>query len=185
MRVLFLALGAGRRLAVTEESRRLAEAGERPVVLVDDRRGWAAETFAPGVTVLSLREQSAGHWPETTEQLVLFRVPKALIRRVGGRRGGKLASAYQRRIAERLHRRAFLPLYRRLWRDAADRPLEAFRRRQGRFDAIVVTDPQSLPVAQRLVGPAGRADAPRVAFRIDQLLSPAAPGDGMNHKDRA
>jgi hypothetical protein len=185
MRVLFLALGANRRLAVIEESRRLAGAGELAVVLVDDRRAWSAETFAPGVTVLSLREQAAGHWPASTEQLVLFRVPKALLRRVGGRRGGRLASAYERRVAERLHRRAFLPLYRRLWRDGADRPLEAFRRRQGRFDAIVVTDPQSLPAAQRLVGPAGRADAPRVAFRVDQLLAPAAPGNGMNHKDRA
>jgi len=184
MRVLFLALGANRRLAVTQESARLAEAGDRPVVLVDDRNTWAAETFAPGVTVLSLREQAGGHWPTAAEQLVLFRGPTFLLRRLG-RRGGRLAGAYQRRIADRLHHRAFLPLYRRLWPDGADRPLDAFRRRQGRFDAILVTDPQSIPAARRLVGPAGRPDAPRVAFRIDQLLVPADPGDGMNHKDRA
>src|SRR5258707_1167036 len=145
MRVLFLALGANRRLAVTEESRRLAEAGERPVVLIDDPRSWTAETFAPGVTVLSLREQPAGHWPVAAEQLVLFRGGGWLLRGGGGRRGGGLAGAYEGGIADRLHRRGFLPLYRRLWRDGADRPLEAFRRRQGRFDAIVVTDPQSFP----------------------------------------
>ena len=185
MRVLFLALGANRRLAVTQESRRLAEAGERPVVLIDDPRSWTAETFAPGVTVLSLREQPDRHWPVAAEQLVLFRGPTAVLRRVGGRRGGRLASAYQRRIADRLHRRGFLPLYRRFWRTGADRPLEAFRRRQGRFDAIVVTDPQSFPVARRLVELSDRADAPRVAFRIDQLLAPADQGNGKNHKDRA
>jgi hypothetical protein len=184
MRVLFLALGANpnRRLAVTEESRRLAEAGEWPVVLIDDPRSWAAGTFAPGVTVLSLREQLDRHWPVAAEQLLLFRGPTSVLRRVGGRRGGRLASAYERRIADRLHRRGFLPLYRRLWRAGA---VEAFRRRQGRFDAIVVTDPQSFPMAHRLVGPSDRADAPRVAFRIDQLLAPADQGNGKNHKDRA
>jgi hypothetical protein len=185
MRVLFLALGANRRLAVTGESRRLAEAGERPVVLIDDPRSWIAETFAPGVTVVSLREQSDGHWPVAAEQLVLFSGPESLLHLVGGRRGGRLAAAYRRRIADRLHHRGFLPLYRRFWRDSADRPLAAFRRRQGRFDAIVVTDPQSFPVAQRLVGLSDRADAPRVAFRIDQLLAPADQGNGKNHKDRA
>jgi hypothetical protein len=76
-------------------------------------------------------------------------------------------------------------LYRRLWRDSAERPLEAFRRQQESFDAIVVTDPQSFPVAQRLVGPPGRDAAPRVAFRIDQLLAPVNPGNGKNHRDRA
>jgi hypothetical protein len=185
MRVLFLALGANRRLAVTQESRLLAEAGERPVVLVDDPSSWAAETFAPGVTVLSLREQSDGHWPVAVEQLVLFRGPTALLRRVGGHRGGRLASAYERRIADRLHHRGFLPLYRRLWRDSAERPLEAFRRQQGSFDAIVVTDPQSFPVAQRLVGPPGRDAAPRVAFRIDQLLTPVDPGSGEKYRESA
>jgi hypothetical protein len=119
------------------------------------------------------------------EQLVLFRGPTSLLRRVGGRRGGRLASAYERRIADRLHRRGFLPLYRRLWRDSAERPLEAFRRQQGSFDAIVVTDPQSFPVALRLVGPPGRDPVPRVAFRVDQLLAPADPGNGRNHRDRA
>jgi hypothetical protein len=72
-----------------------------------------------------------------------------------------------------------------LWRAGADRPLVDFRRRQGRFDAIVVTDPQSFPVARRLVGLSDRADAPRVAFRIDQLLAPAGQRNGKNHKDRA
>jgi hypothetical protein len=185
MRVLFLALGASRRLAVTEETRVLAQAGGQPVVLVDDPRAWAAETFAPGVTVVSLTEQPRSHWPLTAERLVLYRAPKFLLRRIGGRRGDRLAAAYERRIAHRLHRRAFLPLYRRLWRDGADRPLEAFRRQRGRFDAIVVTDPQSFPAAERLVRDDRGPETIPVAFRIDQLLAPVNPGNGVNHKDRA
>ncbi|OJF09466.1 hypothetical protein [Couchioplanes caeruleus] len=169
MRVLFLALGAGRRLAVTGESRTLTERGERPVVLVDKAQTWADEEFAAGVQVVALAGLGGRHWPLTAERLVLHRAPAALLRRVGGRRGKRLASAYDRRIGRPLHRRVFLPLYGRLWRDAADRPLAEFRRRWGRFDAIVVTDPQSFPVAQRLAG--DERHRPRVAFRIDQLTT--------------
>jgi hypothetical protein len=54
MRVVFLALGANRRLAVTAESRLLVEAGGQAVVLVQNPRSWAKETFAPGVEVVAL-----------------------------------------------------------------------------------------------------------------------------------
>ncbi len=172
MRVLFLALGANRRLAVVEESRALAEAGERPVVLVDDASAWAGEEFAPGVRVVALAGMVGEHWPLAAERLLLHRAPSFLLRRAGGRRGGRWVAAYERRVGRRLQRRVFLPLYGRLWRDAGDRPLAAFRRRSGAFDAIVVTDPLSFPVAQRLV--AG-GHPPRIVFRIDQLTSSASP----------
>jgi hypothetical protein len=73
MRVLFLALGANRRLAVTEESRALAEAGGHPVVLVDRPAAWAAETFAPGVQVVSMTGLARGRWPAAVEKVVLLR----------------------------------------------------------------------------------------------------------------
>lgn len=179
MRVLFLALGANRRLAVTEESRKLAETGGRPVVLVDRAETWAAEEFAAGVEVVALAGLGGEHWPLAAERLVLHRAPRSLLRRVGGRRGKRLASAYDRRIGRPLHRRVFVPLYGRLWRDAADRPLTEFSRRWGRFDALVVTDPQSFPVAQRLAG--GERHNPRIAFRIDQVTS---SGETVDHEDK-
>jgi hypothetical protein len=182
MRVLFLALGANRRLAVTEETRTLAAAGERPVVLVDKAESWAGDEFAAGVELVELARLGRGHWPLAAERLVLDRAPKSLLRRVGGRRGKRLVSAYDRRIGRPLHRRVFLPLYGRLWRDAGDRPLAEFSRRWGRFDALVVTDPQSFPVAQRLA--ADGRHRPRVAFRIDQVTSPGHQGETVDHEDK-
>ncbi|GAA3336032.1 hypothetical protein GCM10020358_06660 [Amorphoplanes nipponensis] len=183
MRVLFLALGANRRLAVTEETRTLVQAGERPVVLVDRAESWAGDEFAAGVELVELAGLGRDHWPLTAERLVLHRAPKALLRRAGGRRGKRLVSAYDRRIGRPLHKRVFLPLYGRLWRDAADRPLAEFNRRWGRFDTLVVTDPQSFPAAQRLAA-AGR-HRPRIAFRIDQVTSSGRQGEIVDHEDKA
>lgn len=182
MRVLFLALGANRRLAVTEESRTLAETGGRAVVLVDKAETWSDAEFAAGVEVVALSGLGGQHWPLAAERLVLHRAPGSLLRRVGGRRGKRLASAYERRIGRPLHRRVFVPLYGRLWRDAADRPLTEFRRRWGRFDTLVVTDPQSFPVAQRLTG--DERHKPRIAFRIDQVTSPGHQGETVDHEDK-
>lgn len=170
MRVLFLALGANRRPAVLADTRTLAEAGGQPVVLADDASAWPAGDFAPGVRLVSLAGLGAGHWPVAAERLILHRAPSFLLRRVGGRRGGQWVATYERRIGRRLQRRAFRPLYGRLWRDAGQRALEGFRSQWGVFDAIVVTDPLSFPVAQRLT--AGHPS--RIVFRIDQLTSPAS-----------
>jgi hypothetical protein len=73
MRVLFLALGANRRAAVTEESRELAAAGGHPVVLVDRPSAWAADRFAPGVEIVSLPVLVRGHWPAFVEKVPLLR----------------------------------------------------------------------------------------------------------------
>jgi hypothetical protein len=78
MRVLFLALGANRRAAVTKESRELAEAGGHPVVLVDQPSAWAEERFAPGVEIVSLAALIRGRRPAFVDKVTL-------LRRVAGR----------------------------------------------------------------------------------------------------
>jgi hypothetical protein len=54
MRVLFVAVGGNRKIAVTEESRRLAEAGGHAVVLVERADAWPVNGFAPRVEVAAL-----------------------------------------------------------------------------------------------------------------------------------
>jgi hypothetical protein len=177
MRVLFLALGASRHVAVIEESRRLAEAGGHPVVLVDRPKQWADQPPPPGVEFEALVTIGADHWPTAAERMLLFRGPRFVLRRLAGRgtaRADRVVSAYQRRIADPVHRRAFLPLYRRVWHGKRERPLDMLMRRHGRFDAVIVADARSFPAAQRVVERlAGSTGAPRVAFRVDQLLTPA------------
>lgn len=169
MRVFFLALGANRRRAVIEESRRVVESGGQAVVLVKSRSAWSAETFAPGVRVLSPPSPEA-HWPLRAEQAALFRGPRFLLTRAARtlkRNPKRWAKAYEERVAKRVHRRLFLPAYRKAWPDQQERALAAVVRANGPYDAFVVTDPASLPVAVELVG------SERVAFRIDQLFTPA------------
>ena len=179
MDVLFIALGANRRAAVVEDSRRLVAAGGRPVVLVSQPGPWEDETFTPGVGVVPLSTLGGPHWPMRAEQLVLFRGPSFVLRRLAGRgtkRADRVVAAYRRRFANRVHRRIFLPAYGRVWRGNEDRELATFLRVRGPFEAIVVADAHSFPMAQRVLARLGGA-APKVAFRIDQLLSPA-------HEDR-
>lgn len=188
MRVLFIALGATRRAAVVEDSRQLVEAGGRPVVLVSQPGPWEDETFVPGVEVVPLSTLTGRHWPMRAEQLVLFRGPSFVLRRVAGgntRRADRVVAAYRRRFANRVHRRIFLPAYGRLWRGGEDRELTTFLRVRGPFEAIVVADAHSFPMAQRVLARLGGA-APRVAFRLDQLLRPArvTQSTTADHEDR-
>jgi hypothetical protein len=181
MRVLFLALGGNRRLAAIEESRAVAEAGGNPVVLVSGMARWEDETFAPGVDVVPLSNYRK-HWPLAAEHLVLFRGPRFLLRRVAGfgtARADRVVSAYDRGFANRVHRRAFRPVYVRLWHDGIHRQLDAFLVECGLFDAIVVADARSFPAAQRVVEQmeAATGARPRIAFRVDQLLAPATPAN--------
>jgi hypothetical protein len=176
MRVLFLALGGSRRLAVTQDSRAVAESGGSAVVLVSGRARWADETFAPGVDVRSLTDFHR-HWPLAAESVVLFKGPRFLLRRLPGfgtQRADRAVAAYERRFANRVHRRAFRPMYRRLWPDGVHRQLDAFIRQCGPVDAIVVTDVLSFTAGQRIVErmAAATGSPPKVAFRIDQLLAP-------------
>jgi hypothetical protein len=176
MRVLFLALGGNRRVAATEQSRAVAEGGESATVLVAGMGRWEDETFAPGVRVASLSSYRK-HWPLAAEQLVLFRGPRFILRRLAGygtERADRVVRAYDRGFANRVHRRAFRPGYVRLWPDGAHKQLDAFLAETEPFDAVVVTDARSFPAAQRVVEKieAAAGTPPQVAFSADQLLAP-------------
>lgn len=174
-RVLFLALGGARKRAVTEESAEVAERGGHPVVLVADRTAWRRERFAPGVQVVSLTDLEARQFPVRVEQTVLFRAPRFAFRVVGrgplasfGKRAGK---AYERRVADRVHRRLFLPAYRRLQRVGPFALLVRHVLRPAPPTLVVVTDPASIPLAAELVreAHAWTSTAPRVAYGLDYV----------------
>lgn len=180
MRVLFLALGGNRRVAATEQSRAVAEAGESATVLVAGMRPWQGTTFAPGVQVASLSDYRK-HWPLVAEQLVLFRGPRFILRRIAGsrtERANRIVQAYDRGFANRVHRRAFRPGYVRLWPTGVHKQLDSFLAETEPFDAVVVTDARSFPAAQRVVEKiaAAAGTPPQIAFRADQLLAPVTTG---------
>jgi hypothetical protein len=157
---------------VVDESRQVSEGGGTAVVLASEPSMWSKETFAPGVRLIAL-SNLAGHWPISTEQLVLFRGPRFVLRRVLGKgtpRADRFVRAYERRIARPIHRRVFQPAYGRLWRRRVNQPLDAFwQKNRNRFDAIVVTDAMSFPAAEHLLAQGG---TPTMVFRLDQLLNP-------------
>jgi hypothetical protein len=178
MQVLFLALGASRKRAVVEESAEVVARGGRAVVLVRQRKPWLDQTFAPGVELVTADELQERHLPRRVERLVLYRVPRLMVR-VAGR--GRLSSkakralkAYERRVAARIHRRVFVPLHRRMWPKISDRMAwRHFAPRKGP-ELLVVADALSVLRAVQLVE-AWESDGlavPRVCYGIDSDVTP-------------
>lgn len=180
MHVLFLALGANRRRAVREEARRVIDDGGRAVVLVTGHSAWADEPWPAGVRVVRVPDTGT-HWPLRAEKALLYKVPRRLLAgaaKVARRDPKRWAKAYEKRAADRLHRKVFLPAYRKAWPNRPKEALVTAVRGQGPYDAFVVTDPASFPVAHELIG------SERVAFRIDQLLTPADLSQPTDRKGR-
>ncbi len=177
MRVLFLGLGATRRLAVTEESAQVAAAGGRAVVVVDQAGAWRHD-FAPGVEVVEASQLELSHWPRAVEMALLFRAPKRLFGLVGrgrlARPARRAATAFERRIAIPVHRRAFMPAYRRLWRRARPRLIHHHVLDGATFDLMVVGDPASMPAAAAILKAyqATHRTPPEVAFGLDHAAAP-------------
>lgn len=128
--------------------------GGAATVLVDDLTAWRGQRFAPEVRVVELARLQRRHLPVAAERLVVHRAPRAALRVIGrgpvagwSRRAGR---AYERRVADRFHRRVFLPVYQRLWGDVRYRLLRRWVVRDGGFGLVVVADPASIPVAARL-----------------------------------
>lgn len=179
MRVVFLALGATRRRAVIEESAQVLADGGTAVVLVDTMAPWRRETFAPGVEVVEVAEiERQHHLPRTLEALFLYRVPIGLLYRVFGygplrELVHRVARVYKRRFANRVHRRIFLPVYRRLWSEVRAQLVHRHVLGATPFDILVVADPVSLPDAVRLLTyytDPGTA-VPRVAYSLDHAIA--------------
>ena len=173
MQVLFLALGASRKRAVTEESAEITASGGRAVVIVDRPKAWSSVVFAPGVDVVTPGDLDAAHLPRRIERLLLYRLPRAAVSAAGVVRpvrkpSQRVLKAYERRVAGRVHRRVFLPLHRRLWPTSQAR---AVRRRFGAGgpELLVVADALSVSFAVQLLDVWGRdgAPLPRIAYSID------------------
>lgn len=175
MHVLFLALGANRRRAVVDEAAQVVADGGQAVVLAEQAKPWSGESFAPGVRFVAVDRLQATHRPRRVENLVLYRGPRFLLHRVIGRgplkrRARRAAKAYEKRVADRVHRRLFTPVYDRLFSDVRARLVDRELRRGRPFDVLVVSDPLSMPEAQRLLaGSGGRG--PQVVYSIDHAVA--------------
>ncbi|HEX6967834.1 MAG TPA: hypothetical protein VF174_03280 [Micromonosporaceae bacterium] len=155
MKALFLALGATRRRAVLEEAAQVLAKGGRVVVLIDSLSAWHSEFFPSGVDVVDIGKLEQRHLPRKLEALVLYRIPCGLLQVIGRGPLRELArraiKSYRRRIADRVHRRLFLPLYRRVWSQKRAQIIERYVLRGVSFDVVVVSDPLSMPDAVRLL----------------------------------
>ncbi|NJP32629.1 hypothetical protein [Micromonospora thermarum] len=174
MQVLFLALGGTRRRAVTEESARAVADGASAVVLVEQRKTWHRDEFDPGVEVVELARLEALHPPRRVEKVLLYRGPGAVFKVVG--RGplrpfvARAKKAYERRIAAPAHRALILPRQRKAWGDVRQRLIHRHvLAGRAPFDLVVVSDPDSMPTAARLVAgfAAGGLPEPQIAYSYD------------------
>lgn len=152
MNVLFLALGASRRTAITVESGRVVAAGGTAIVLIRKPDAWRDDPFPDSVETVELPALERGYRPAAV-RLLLYTIPRRLLRactpgplRVAGRR---IDSGYMRRVAR--------PINRRLARIYGRDPVEVRRRvirrellRARSIDLVVVGDAQSLVLASEL-----------------------------------
>ncbi|MGW9026213.1 hypothetical protein ACWGQ5_18840 [Streptomyces sp. NPDC055722] len=181
MQVLFLALGAARKRAVVAESAAVAAAGGRAVVLVADKKRWAKETFAPGVVLTTAAEMEARHVPRRLERAVLYQGPRRVAGTLGrGRlraKTKKALKAYEKGVADRVHRRVFLPLHRRVWPTAGARMIQRCFGPQGGPDLVVVADALSIRRAVDLLETWDSVGlgTPPVRYSVDSVVpSPVA-----------
>lgn len=174
MNTLFLALSGTRRGATISEAVDVVRAGGTAVILIGDRHTWRRETFPEGVGVVELPRLQRDHLPLRIERLVLFRAPKAGFTLIGRgplrRFGRRAAGAYERRFANKVHRRV-LPLYQRIWKNRERDVILSKVVDPGEFDTIAVTDFASLSYAASLVRAldAAKGAVPRLCYSIDHL----------------
>lgn len=152
MNVLFLALGASRKRAVIEECAKVVADGGTATVMVASAESWRSAGFATGVTVIDSSVLHRAQLPWRIERLVVYRGPGFVLRRALGRRGKSAARAYEKKIADRFHRRVFLPVHKRLRGDVPGRLIARHITGSPRpFDWIVVADSRSIPEAAQVL----------------------------------
>ncbi|SCG76612.1 hypothetical protein [Micromonospora inositola] len=174
-RVLILALGATRKRAVVEDAAEVVAGGGSVTVLISSAADWRRERFAPGVRVVDLAALEGRRFALRAERAVLFRAPGRAFRVIGrgplsgwAKRAGR---AYERRIAERVHRRLFQPVYHRMRRSDLPQRLADQVVAEVAADLLVVSDPASIPLAARIVRQA--PVAPRVGYGLPYLATGA------------
>jgi hypothetical protein len=168
------------------ESASVVAGGGHAAVLVDNRKRWRRVGLDPAVTVIDLSRLEARHPPMRMERALLFGIPRRVFRAIGrgpletwGRRAGR---AYERRVADRVHGRLFLPVYRRLWGEARYRSVERRVLDDAAFDRLVVTDPVSMPYAAWLrEARRGDRSAPIISFGLDYTAPAARTANQAGH----
>lgn len=179
MRVLFLALGATRRRAVVEESRAVAARGGAATVLVARPAVWSRETFDDAVTVIDLSRLQADHAPQAASRKIVVGLPRKLFRLVGrgplAPRLNRWRKGYERRVAATIQRKIVIPAYGRIWHNSRAQLLVREIGPDAAFDAVVISDPASLAVAERLVQtwPSSWGEVPPLCFSVDHLADQA------------
>ncbi|MER7416115.1 hypothetical protein ABT346_04900 [Micromonospora peucetia] len=174
-RVLFLAVGGARKRAVLEESAEVVAGGGSATVLISEAAAWRRERFPAGVRVVSLSELDRHRLPVRIEQNVLYRAPRFAFRMVGRGRlsafGKRAGRAYENRIADRVHRRIFLPAYGRLQREGQFPLLVRHVLRAATPQLVVITDPASIPLGATLVSESATYTdtPPQICFGLDYL----------------
>ncbi|MER7459755.1 hypothetical protein [Micromonospora sp. NPDC126480] len=171
--VLFLALGGDRQRIVIQDAARVASDGGRAVVVIGDPTVWPTpRRFSRRVKVLELPTLEAAALPAVVARKTLYGLPRRLCRKVGRLPLMSWSSAvgetYERRIADVLHARLFLPTYQRLRGDNRHRLLRRLVLAKTPFDVVVICDPQSIPVAARLAR--RRSIAKRLTYDLDGPL---------------
>src|SRR5262245_26617398 len=169
---VFLAVGGSRRRGVVEAAGRVVDRGGEATVVVGDPGPWAAEKLDPRIRMIALWPVERRRWPMRIEQWSLYGAPAGAFRLVGrGRLAGSAERAYasfERRVADRLHRRLALPALRSLFGDIRHRVLQASLAAGAPLDVIVIADAPSIPLAARLVRsrPHPAAERPLVTFSV-------------------
>jgi hypothetical protein len=175
--VLVLALGATRRRAAIDDAERVVARGGTADLVVRAATAWRDVLPAGGVRLIDVAELEQRRAWVPVERLLLYRVPLGLLRVLGF---GSLKPwseqarrAYQRRIADPLHRRLHAALIR-----PGDGRLTAglIRRQLGRdssIDLLLVNDPASMPTAVALLREHGPGAQPPVSYDLDHAGSGA------------
>lgn len=142
--------------------------------MIKSRKDWKREKFPASVEVVELAALQRSYHDRSLEQLLLYRGPRFLIHRAFGRgkpRSRRLVKAYERRFANKVHRRLAVPTSEKLYGDIDRRMLRKSVVRGGEYDAIVVHDPFSIPLAAEIIalyGEVGRP-VPVVSYSVDHL----------------
>ncbi|MEU4213748.1 hypothetical protein [Actinoplanes sp. NPDC026623] len=170
MNILFLALGASRKRAVVEECAKVVADGGTATVMVESIAPWQRAGFATGVTVIDSASLQRAQLPLRIERLVVYRGPEFLLRKVLGRRGKRAAGAYKKKVADRFHRRVFMPAYQRLRGDTRSALVAQHITRSPRpFDWIVIADPVSMPEAAQVMDTLGTGSRVGLAYSVDHI----------------
>jgi hypothetical protein len=113
-------------------------------------------------------------WPVRAEQWAIYAAPAFAFRLVGRGRlampAARARARFERRIADRFHRRVAMPALRSLFGDIRHRVLRDQLGPASAVDVIVVADAPSIPLAARLVEhpPTPDGHAAMVTFSVDE-----------------